>query len=102
MLDNKVLGYIGIAKKAGLLSDGSESVVSSVRGKKSKLVILATDASEATVKRINDKCEYYKVKLVVAGTMEVLGSSLGREKTACVSINDERLAEVIGKFVQTN
>ncbi|MBO7208592.1 MAG: ribosomal L7Ae/L30e/S12e/Gadd45 family protein [Clostridia bacterium] len=102
MLDNKVLGYLGLAKKAGLLADGTESVVTSVRGNKSKLVILAIDASPSTVKKVTDKCSYYKVKLVTAGTMSVLGNALGRELTACVSVNDEKFAEVIGKFVTTN
>ncbi len=99
-MKDKVFGYVGLAKRAGLLSDGTDATITNVRNKKSHLVILATDTSAATAKKITDKCSYYNVKVVTYGTMETLGNAVGREITACVSVNDKNFTEAILKVLQ--
>ena len=96
-MNNKILGYVGLAKKAGKLSDGTDACITNIRSGKSCLVLLAEDTSEATAKKVNDKCKYYGVKVITYGNMEILGNSVGREITACVSVNDNSFAQAILK-----
>lgn len=99
-MNDRIFGYAGLAKKAGLLSDGTESVVTNIRAGKAKLVLLASNASPATAKKINDKCGYYNVTAVVYGTMETLGGAVGRNKSACVSFNDGKFADAVLKLLK--
>lgn len=48
---DKVLSYLGIARKAGLLETGEENCGVVVRGGKAKLLLLASDASENATRR---------------------------------------------------
>ncbi len=96
-MNDKIFGYVGLAKRAGKLSDGTDAVVASIRSNKAKLVILTHNASAATAKKVTDKCSYYKVRLITYGQMETLGNAVGREFTACVSVNDKNFADAILK-----
>ena len=94
-MNDKIFGYVGLAKRAGKLSDGTDAVITSVRTNKAKLVILSQDASVATAKKVTDKCSYYKVRLITYGQMETLGNAVGREVAACVSVNDKNFADAV-------
>lgn len=99
-MNDKIFGYVGLAKRAGKLSDGTDAVLGSVRAGKSKLVILSNNASAATAKKISDKCSYYNVRLLTYGEMETLGKAVGREFAACVSVNDENFANAIVRLMK--
>ena len=67
----RILGMIGLAKRAGYLLCGTDAVISSAAsGKKPPLVVCASDASERTKKQLSDKCATYGV------TYRVLKTSL--------------------------
>ena len=70
-----ILGWMGLCKAAG-----------GVRCGKSKLVMIASDASERTRKQIKDKCEFHGVKCVECGfSSEEIGRAIGRGSTVAVS-----------------
>ena len=50
----KLLSLIGLARKAGKLTVGTEAVCDSIRGGKVKLVIASAEASDNTKKRISN------------------------------------------------
>ncbi len=87
--DNKrVLGLLGIAKKAGKAALGTEMAQNAVRNKKSGCLLLCSaEASDATLKRIKNTADYYKVPLVV---LDVEKSALA----ACVGKRDGELSVV--------
>lgn len=85
----KYEGVIGLAKRAGKLATGTESVLDAVRAKKSALVLVASDASEDTKKRISDKCAFYDGRYIVLPTTKSeLGGVLGRNDTATAAFLD--------------
>ncbi|MDO4618393.1 MAG: ribosomal L7Ae/L30e/S12e/Gadd45 family protein [Clostridia bacterium] len=86
---DKVLSFIGLAKKAGKLISGTEIVLDAVRHGKSKLVVIATDISEKQEKAIVKTLTHYNVKYVKYATKSELGKALGYEERAVVSISDE-------------
>lgn len=85
----KYIGVIGLAKRAGKLACGTESVVDAIRAKKASLVIVASDVSNETKKRIVDKCSFYGVDITTLeeGKSE-LGTALGRNDTAAAAFLD--------------
>ena len=92
----QLLFTIGLARKAGKVSVGTEMVCDDIRKKKVRLVIYAEDVSANTEKRICDCCTYYKVfckKSVLS--KETLGAAIGKSFAACIGITDENLSELI-------
>ena len=46
-----ILSLIGLAKKAGRVEIGEEPVGSAARGKKARVILIAADAADASVRR---------------------------------------------------
>ncbi len=94
-MNNKFLGLLGLAKRAGKVSAGEEICSGVVKKGISKLIIVACDASYNTKKSITDSCKYYKVKYVEAGSKSELGKFTGASSRAVVSVNDDNFAKAI-------
>lgn len=94
-MNNKFLGMLGLATKAGKVQTGEDICSKNVKSGQSSLVIVASDASDNTKKSISDTCAYYKVKIVEAGSKDELGKFTGSDSRAVVSINDDNFAKAI-------
>lgn len=95
---DKLLSMLGLAYKAGKIVFGTEGVVGAIRSRhKVPLVLLASDASDNTVKKITDGCRYYKVRLETAYvSKKEIGHILkGRSDVACVAVTNEGFAGAI-------
>ena len=104
MIKNKGLAMLGIASKAGKLTYGCQLVCTAIRsGKKPSLVVLGSDASANTVKRITNCCAYYDCRLITADfTIAELGHATGRgNDIACVGINYTGFAKEIEHRITT-
>ncbi len=93
---------LGLAKRAGKLSSGESACKEAVRSGKSRLILLAEDASNNTVKNITDSCKYYNVTYLKIGTKESLGHAIGNAYNAVISIDDDGFADAILKHIQAN
>ena len=92
---DKVLSAIGLARKAGKLVFGADAVIDEIRSKKARLTLIASDASESTIKRITDKSVFYGVKYeIIDYTRKELGSALGKPLCACAAVCDGNFAEM--------
>ena len=90
---DKVLNYIGLARKAGRAELGEEPVGAATRALHAHLVIVAADASDHTWRR---------AKSYVAGTdqqcirlpysKDEVGMAIGRQELAIAAITDPALA----------
>ncbi|MCX7714618.1 MAG: ribosomal L7Ae/L30e/S12e/Gadd45 family protein [Clostridia bacterium] len=94
---DKVLGMIGLAKRAGKVVSGEFLCDKAIKEGRSRLVIIACDASEMTKKAVKDACAFYKVECFEYADKESLGSFTGSDIRAVVSINDENFAQEIVK-----
>ncbi len=83
---------LGLAMRARKLVTGEELVVAAIRNGQAKLVLLATDASANTSKKITDKCRHYEVPCVSPGDRYELGSAIGKEARVVVAVTDAKLA----------
>ncbi|MBF0781085.1 MULTISPECIES: ribosomal L7Ae/L30e/S12e/Gadd45 family protein [unclassified Granulicatella] len=79
--EQKQLNLLGLATKAGKLSSGEGKVLDDVRKGKVTLVIIATDCSPATKKKIADKCQHYRVPFIEQFTTMEISFSIGKKRS---------------------
>ena len=97
MINDKIIGLIGLAMKAGKISFGADSVEESIIKKKARLVIISTDSSERTKKKFIDICEKYNVPIITYGDIDGLSKAIGKDNKAILGIKDINFAESIQK-----
>lgn len=91
----KVDALISLSKKALKLVSGETMVENALKSNEVFLVILAEDASENTVKKFNNMCNFRQVPLIVYQTKEHLGHLIGKDIRATIGIIDEGFAKSI-------
>ena len=91
----KILGFIGIAKRAGKVSVGTFVCESAIKSGVSRLIIIAEDASEKTKKSLKDACKFYEVPFFEFSDMGSLGRITGGGEKVVISVNDDGFAEAI-------
>lgn len=92
---DKVLGMIGLAKRAGKISAGEFLCDKAIKNRQSKLIIIASDISENGKKTVCDACNYYGVEYVEYGTADSLGQITGGGRKMVVSVNDDNMKKAI-------
>ncbi len=97
---NDYRGLLGLAQRAGKIKSGEFQVEESIKKKKSKLCLLAKDASETAKKHIRDICSYRDIGCMETGlSKDELGHSIGRDERSSVSVEDEGFANhILGKI----
>ena len=90
---NNALGVLGIAKKAGLLEIGEESVNSASKRRKAKLILSASDASDASKRHAKSYAEYGGgVWAQLEFTKSELAAVIGRGAPGMIAVTDPGLA----------
>ena len=92
---SKVISLLGMAMKAGKISSGEFKTLEAVKSGMSCLVIVARDASANTKKKFHDKCAFRNVACMEYADMETLGTCIGKEYRACLSVNDKGFSDAI-------
>lgn len=97
--NNRFLGMLGFAMRAGKVIIGTDLVCRNLSSKRVKLVLVSEGASENTQKKILNKCGFYKVPAFVASISPgELGELLGKlYAPGAVAITDVRFADEIFK-----
>ena len=90
---------MGLAMKAGKLVSGEEGCEKTIRGGKAFLVITAEDASENTVKKFKNACEYRNVPFFRFGHKEALGRLLGKEVRSVITVTDSGFAQKLTELI---
>ena len=102
MSDN-ALNLLGIAKKAGMLEIGADSVGTCARSRKARLIISASDASGNSL-RASENCAAasHAVFLTVPYTKAELGEVIGRGNPGMLAITDIGMASAfVSKLAQS-
>lgn len=97
MKTDKILGMIGLAKKAGRLVSGEFMTEEVIKDGAAQLVIIASDVSENTRKKFTNSCSYYHVPIREYSDKETLGHAIGKEFRASLAVTDKGLAQAILK-----
>ena len=96
---NKINGLLGITAKAGKMLSGTDLVLEEMAKKHVELVIIATDASEKTIKNMKYYCEKENVEIIIYGTIFDNSKAIGKHNKAVIGIKDKNLADAIKKEI---
>ena len=98
MSEAKVLGMIGLCKKAGKIVSGAQLCEKEIRAKNSELIIIANDISPTGKKAITDICMHYSVKYIMCADIDSLGKAVGAAGgRSVISVNDKGFSDAILK-----
>ncbi len=98
-MNEQWISFLGLANRARKLISGEELVVREVRKQKAKLVLLASDASENTKKKVADKCSYYNVSVKIVPDRYTLGQAIGKDARVVVAVMDEGFAKKLATML---
>lgn len=89
---NNYLNTIGLACRARKVVTG-ETLITKIRSQEVDFVIIATDASDNTKKKITDKCTSYNIDYVIASTISELSKAIGKNNRVAIGIQDRGFAK---------
>jgi ribosomal protein L7Ae-like RNA K-turn-binding protein len=96
---NKVLGTLGLARRARKMVLGETAVWEALRNSQAKWVLLASDTGKNTTKRIVDKTHFYHVTLTQTFSTEELSRAIGLENTKVIALTDSAFAELLSHAI---
>ena len=85
------LGLAFVAKK---LVIGTAFSIKAIQKEEAKLVLLANDASIATIKKITDKAKFYNIPVNLNYDTNTLSKPIGKENIKVICILDEGFANM--------
>lgn len=95
-LEARILELVGLARRAGELSLGSDAVLRALdRPGDVPVVVAASDASDRTIHKIESALPEGGARLVRVATKRALGRLLGRDEVSVVAIRRSKLADRI-------
>lgn len=98
-MNDRILSFLGLCRRAGKLVIGAEITGESVREGKSLLVLYATDASPNSLKRVSAAAREAGVEMMrVNRTKDELSASLGR-LCAVMSVEDKGFAVKLREMI---
>ena len=98
-MENKVFSYMGFAAKARKLVTGYNTCVYMMEKRKIRLLILAEDLAENSVKKMISAAEKHRVSYKIFGTKEQLSQITGNVDKGIYGITDENFANVISQGI---
>ena len=99
-MKDKVLNYLGLAARGRMLAIGYNTCMFMMGKRKVKMVVLAEDLAENSMKKMLSLCARNNVPYVVYGTKEILSHRTGKEDSGIFGITDENLAKAILEVIE--
>ncbi len=98
MINNKILGLIGLAARARKVCFGADSVEERINKNKVKMLIVAEDASQRTKDKFNKIAKEKNVPIIIKGDIELLSKTIGKSNKAIIGIEDINLSNEIQRI----
>ena len=92
-------GLLGLARRAGKISFGTEACRKDIESNRVKLVIIAEDAAERTKMNFNNICSRKKIHIIEYLNIEEISKAIGKVNKAIVGIKDLNFANEIIKII---
>ena len=89
---NDFLNTLGLANRARKVITG-EILINKMRSNQVYFVIIASDASENTKKKLTDKCTSYSVEYVITSNISELSKAIGKNNRVALGITDNGFAK---------
>ena len=99
-MKDKILSYMGFARKSGNLISGSNTCSITMKKGKVKLLLIAEDASDNTKDKMTGEAKARGVCVVVYGDGEEMSHAVGESGRTVFGITDVNFAQVIKKEIE--
>lgn len=99
MITNNIYGLLGLARRAGKLSFGTEASIQTIEKGKAKLVIVASDSSDRMKNNFIQICSLKNVSIKIVGNIEELSKSIGQANKAVIVVKEENFAKELIKRI---
>lgn len=99
LLNDKVLSILGIAKSAGKIVAGSDTVERLLKQNKLHYVFIANDASVRTIDRFVKKCFHHKTSVNTDYSCDELSKSIGKPMVKILGLIDAGFASSLKKHL---
>ena len=86
--------------RAGALVTGTDSVLKGIRSQKVKFVLIDSQVSENTLKKITDKCNFNNIAYVKLPDDVDLGLAIGKSTRKVVGICDQNFVKALEKKLE--
>ena len=99
---DKIKDSLGLARKAGAVTAGTELVIDSMKKKKAAHVFISSDASAGTEKKLRDKANFYQTPVTkLELTMSELADCIGLKRpTAAVSLTNKNFLNLFDLIIK--
>ena len=91
----KVLNYLGIARRAGFIVMGTDAVLDNLRFGKIKMIFVASDSSQATIEKVEKKGIYYHIPVIKKYSTDELSQALGTQNSKVIGLKDPGIKKAI-------
>lgn len=92
-MENNVLSFIGLMKKAGSLAVGGENAYDAARTHQARLLVLASDCGPNTAGQAKAAASQFNVQQIrLAATKAELGFAVGQRECAALAVTDTGFA----------
>ena len=95
----KLIALLGLAQKAGKLASGDIAVERAIQSGKTKLLLIATDASAATKKGYLDMAAFYNIDCYEVLSKDRLGNAIGKPQRAALAFLDQGFSVAAKKLL---
>lgn len=94
-MDQEILRFIGLINRAGAIITGTDMVLNGARSGKVKLILIDSAVSDKTMKKVKDKCAFYKIPMVVVDESLNLGHAIGKNSRKIIGITDVNFTKLL-------
>lgn len=88
-MNPKIASLLGLCYRARRLTAGEFACENEIKKGRVKLILIAEDASNNTLKKFTNSASYNKIEFRIVGTKESLGKAIGKEERAVAVVSDE-------------
>lgn len=99
MINNKICGLLGLARRAGKLTFGTEACLQEIDKNRVNLIIIATDAAERTKMNFKNICSEKEIPIFEILSIEEMSKAIGQSNKAVVGIKDINFSKEIIKII---
>lgn len=95
----KIISMLGMSYQAKKIITGEDALRRSIRENKVKLLIIASDASDNTKKRLINSAKHYGVNYYIFSTKHELSICLGGKTRSAIGILDKNFTNILDKLI---
>ena len=99
MINNKILGLLGLCTRAGKLVFGTDACTDVIKKRNVKLVMVAEDAADRTKRNFEFLCRKNEIPICFFGTMEEISKAIGNRNKVVVAVKDPNFANEMKKII---